>query len=98
MWTSPRACKCEVSVYTAKVDCKSTKEGKPSPVEKKAKGAAAAEEPKFEMAIQYKKDVDFPGWYTDVLLKGQMLDYYDISGCYILRPWSYSVWQTIQST
>ena len=26
-----------------------------------------------------------------------MLDYYDISGCYILRPWSYTVWQTIQS-
>jgi prolyl-tRNA synthetase len=32
-----------------------------------------------------------------VLLKGQMLDYYDISGCYILRPWSYTIWQTIQS-
>lgn len=31
-----------------------------------------------------------------VLLKGQMLDYYDISGCYILRPWSYTVWETIQ--
>lgn len=26
-----------------------------------------------------------------------MLDYYDISGCYILRPWSYSIWQIIQS-
>jgi prolyl-tRNA synthetase len=26
-----------------------------------------------------------------------MLDYYDISGCYILRPWSYTIWQTIQS-
>ena len=26
-----------------------------------------------------------------------MLDYYDVSGCYILRPWSYNVWQVIQS-
>jgi prolyl-tRNA synthetase len=26
-----------------------------------------------------------------------MLDYYDISGCYILRPWSYHVWENIQS-
>ena len=26
-----------------------------------------------------------------------MLDYYDISGCYILRPWSYKIWSTIQS-
>lgn len=27
-----------------------------------------------------------------------MLDYYDISGCYILKPWSYGIWQEIQST
>ena len=26
-----------------------------------------------------------------------MLDYYDVSGCYILKPWSYTVWQHIQS-
>ncbi|KAG8844375.1 ribose-phosphate pyrophosphokinase 1 [Serendipita sp. 411] len=26
-----------------------------------------------------------------------MLDYYDVSGCYILKPWSYSIWQTIQT-
>lgn len=32
-----------------------------------------------------------------VLIKGEMLDYYDISGCYILKPWSYGIWQEIQS-
>lgn len=32
-----------------------------------------------------------------VLIKGDMLDYYDVSGCYILKPWSYTVWQHIQS-
>ena len=32
-----------------------------------------------------------------VLIKGEMLDYYDVSGCYILKPWSYTVWQHIQS-
>jgi prolyl-tRNA synthetase len=32
-----------------------------------------------------------------VLIKGDMLDYYDVSGCYILKPWSYSVWQSIQN-
>jgi prolyl-tRNA synthetase len=31
-----------------------------------------------------------------VLVKGDMLDYYDISGCYILKPWSYSIWEKIQ--
>ena len=24
-----------------------------------------------------------------------MLDYYDISGCYILRPWAFSIWEKI---
>ncbi|WVQ99040.1 proline-tRNA ligase [Kwoniella sp. CBS 9459] len=73
---------------------------KAAPKEKKAEAASAApkeEDDKYEMAIRFKKDEDFSGWYTDVLLKGQMLDYYDISGCYILRPWSYTIWQTIQT-
>lgn len=26
----------------------------------------------------------------------EMIDYYDISGCYILRPWAYSIWEAIQ--
>ena len=25
-----------------------------------------------------------------------MLEYYDVSGCYILRPWSYSIWESIK--
>ena len=25
-----------------------------------------------------------------------MLDYYDVSGCYILKPWSYTIWEAIQ--
>lgn len=25
-----------------------------------------------------------------------MIDYYDISGCYILRPWAFSIWEQIQ--
>ena len=25
-----------------------------------------------------------------------MISYYNISGCYILRPWSYSIWESIQ--
>lgn len=25
-----------------------------------------------------------------------MLDYYDVSGCYILKPWSFNIWQSIQ--
>jgi len=25
-----------------------------------------------------------------------MINYYEISGCYILRPWSYGIWENIQ--
>jgi len=43
------------------------------------------------------KDVNFPDWYTQTIVRAEMIDYYDISGCYILRPWSYSIWEQIQS-
>lgn len=43
-----------------------------------------------------KNSNDFSDWYSQVLIKGEMLDYYDISGCYILKPWSYGIWQEIQ--
>jgi len=42
------------------------------------------------------KDVNFPDWYTQTIVRAEMIDYYDISGCYILRPWSYSIWEQIQ--
>lgn len=32
-----------------------------------------------------------------MLTKSEMLEYYDVSGCYVLRPWSYAIWETIQS-
>ncbi|KDQ10336.1 hypothetical protein BOTBODRAFT_36241 [Botryobasidium botryosum FD-172 SS1] len=49
-----------------------------------------------QVAIGIKKEVDFPGWYTSVLIKADMLDYYNVSGCYILKPWSYTIWEAIQ--
>lgn len=38
------------------------------------------------------------GDFLQVLIKADMLDYYSVSGCYILKPWSYSIWEEIQST
>lgn len=38
-----------------------------------------------EKDITVSKEEDFPGWYQQVLTKGDMLDYYDVSGCYILK-------------
>jgi hypothetical protein len=31
-----------------------------------------------------------------VITYSEMIDYYDISGCYILRPWAYEIWEHIQ--
>jgi prolyl-tRNA synthetase len=37
------------------------------------------------IGIDIDKELDFSGWYQQVLTKGDMLDYYDVSGCYILK-------------
>ncbi|KAG8832795.1 hypothetical protein FRC17_000618 [Serendipita sp. 399] len=61
------------------------------------KKADAKIEGAHQLAIGVDKEIDFPTWYTSVLVKSEMLDYYDVSGCYILKPWSYSIWQAIQT-
>ena len=48
------------------------------------------------LALQWKKAENFPMWYSDVIVLSEMISYYDISGCYILRPWSYKMWELIQ--
>ncbi|KDQ60189.1 hypothetical protein JAAARDRAFT_32570 [Jaapia argillacea MUCL 33604] len=71
-----------------------TTHAKPSQEKKKKEDAKI--EGAIEIAIGVKKEVDFSAWYTNVLLKADMLDYYSVSGCYILKPWSYSIWELIQ--
>lgn len=48
------------------------------------------------LALQWKKSENFPLWYSDVIVLSEMIAYYDISGCYILRPWSYKIWELMQ--
>ncbi|CDK25481.1 unnamed protein product [Kuraishia capsulata CBS 1993] len=48
------------------------------------------------IGITVDKELDFSSWYQQILTKGEMLDYYDVSGCYIMRPASYAVWEQIQ--
>ncbi|KAM9931133.1 hypothetical protein OXX59_000017 [Metschnikowia pulcherrima] len=63
---------------------------------KKEKAAAKLEDAKL-IGITVDKSKDFSTWYSQVVVKGEMLDYYDVSGCYILRPNSYFVWEEIQN-
>lgn len=50
-----------------------------------------------KLGLQYTRDEDFAMWYPDVVEKSEMLSYGDVSGCYILRPWGYAVWEHIQA-
>ena len=48
------------------------------------------------LGLSAKKEDDFANWYTQAITMSEMIDYSDISGCYILRPWSYFIWEQIQ--
>jgi len=61
-----------------------------------AKKAAAAASGGTLLGIDVSKKDNFALWYTRVITYSEMIDYYDISGCYILRPWAYSMWESIQ--
>ncbi len=43
-----------------------------------------------------RRDEDFPQWYTDVVLKTDMVDYSDVKGCMVIKPYGYGVWELIQ--
>jgi len=40
---------------------------------------------------------DFPQWYTDVVLKTEMVDYGPVKGTMVIRPYGYQIWELIQS-
>jgi len=48
------------------------------------------------LGLEAKKSENLSDWYSQVITKGEMIEYYDVSGCYILRPWSYSIWEAIR--
>jgi len=39
---------------------------------------------------------DFSQWYTDVILKTDMVDYAPVKGCMVIKPYGYGVWEEIQ--
>ncbi|KAI4319920.1 hypothetical protein MLD38_033459 [Melastoma candidum] len=49
-----------------------------------------------ELGLSIKKDENFGDWYQEVVVNGEMIEYYDISGCYILRTWAMAIWEIMQ--
>jgi prolyl-tRNA synthetase len=49
------------------------------------------------IGITISKTENFSGWYQEVVLKAEMIEYYnEISGFFILRPASMYIWNTIR--
>ena len=42
-------------------------------------------------------EVDFPQWYTDVILKTELVDYGPVKGTMVIRPYGYAIWENIQN-
>lgn len=50
---------------------------------------------KFEITS---KEEDHSKWYQELLTRSGMIDYTDVSGCYVLKPWAVRIWNIIKNT
>ncbi len=41
-------------------------------------------------------DEDFAQWYTDVVIKAELIDYTSVKGCMVIKPAGYAIWERIQ--
>lgn len=53
------------------------------------------EEKKDEKGIVAEKD-DFSDWFTQLMIKADLADYTDVSGCIVFKPASYAIWEKIK--
>lgn len=51
---------------------------------------------KNTLGITVKKEEDFSEWYTQVIQKAELIDYSPVSGCYILRPNAFNIWEKVR--
>eukprot|EP00918_Siedleckia_nematoides_P037718 GHVU01081799.1.p1 GENE.GHVU01081799.1~~GHVU01081799.1.p1 ORF type:complete len:708 (+),score=189.62 GHVU01081799.1:223-2346(+) len=76
-------------------DGRSTPTAKASPTQQQPTGADKDVGTAL-IGITADKDANFPEWYSQAITKAEMIEYYDISGCYIFRPASYFIWEQIR--
>lgn len=48
------------------------------------------------IGITVKKNEDFSEWYTQIIQRAELIEYTDVSGCMVFRPYSYAIWEEIQ--
>ncbi len=59
------------------------------------RGIRVAEKKQVEQITSMEED--FAKWYTDVVLKAELVDYSSVKGCVVLRPHAYALWENIQA-
>jgi bifunctional glutamyl/prolyl-tRNA synthetase len=57
---------------------------------------AAGLKKQTRLGLEARKDDNLAKWYSEVITKGEMIEYYDVSGCYTIRPWAYAIWKSIK--
>ena len=51
-----------------------------------------------EIGITVKKSDDFSEWYTQTVIKSELVDYAPVKGLIVLRPDGYSIWESLKSS
>ncbi|XP_019372022.1 PREDICTED: bifunctional glutamate/proline--tRNA ligase [Gavialis gangeticus] len=61
-------------------------------------GAGEGQGPKKQtrLGLEAKKEENLADWFSQVITKSEMIEYYDVSGCYVLRPWAYAIWEAVR--
>uniref|UniRef100_A0A803Y886 Bifunctional glutamate/proline--tRNA ligase n=1 Tax=Meleagris gallopavo TaxID=9103 RepID=A0A803Y886_MELGA len=49
------------------------------------------------LGLEAKKEENLAEWFSQVITKAEMIEYYDVSGCYVLRPWAHAIWEAIKN-
>ncbi|MBI2662432.1 proline--tRNA ligase [Candidatus Woesearchaeota archaeon] len=47
--------------------------------------------------ITVSKEEDYAEWFTQLIQKAELIEYSSVSGCYILRPNAYFIWEEVQT-
>ena len=53
------------------------------------------EKKKSELGISSDKD-DFGEWFSELMIKADLADYTEVSGCIVFKPNSYEIWEKIK--
>jgi prolyl-tRNA synthetase len=48
-------------------------------------------------SITVKKNTNFSEWYREIIIKSELADYSEVSGCIVFRPLAYAIWEIIRA-